>query len=75
MDTRTVAAKLGDLESDALVERLANTLPVGKAKAHCSAVGYVKTEALARLLAGTVAETEAETLGDKMNNVEADGHV
>lgn len=75
MDTRTLAAKLGDIESVALVERLANTLPVAKAKTHWNALGYVKTDALTRLPAGTVAETEAETLGDKMNNVEADGHV
>lgn len=75
MDARTLSAKLGDLEADALVERLADTLPVTEAKTHCNALGYVKTVALARLLAGTVAEAEAAKLGDKMNNVEVDGHV
>ena len=65
MDARTLAAKLGDLEADALVESLPDTLPVTEAKTHCNALGYVKTEVLARLSAGTVAEQWLRNLATK----------
>ena len=38
-------------------------------------MGYIRTELLACLLADTVAEKEAEKLGDKVNIVKANVHV
>lgn len=46
---------------------------MAEAGTYCDALGYVKTDAVADLLADTLAETETTVLGQNVNDVEADG--
>ena len=73
MDARTLAPKWAIWRPT--LKRLDDTLASCKAKTQCNALGYVRTKTLACLLTDTVAEKEAETLGDKVDTVRADGQV
>lgn len=46
---------------------------MAEAGTYCDALSYVKTDAVADLLADTLAEAETKVLGQNVNDVEADG--
>ena len=50
-----------------MVDTLADTLRVAEAGTYCDALGYVKTDAVADLLADTLAEAETKVLGVKQS--------
>ena len=67
VETETLGDKLGEVEAEALVGTLADTL----AEVEGETLGDVEAEALVDALTERLAEVLAETLGDKLGDVEA----
>ena len=69
----TVGQALNKVQAEVLIDQLPHMLPEAKAKALSDILSVLKFRALSDPLAKTLAEREAEIIGDRVFNVEADG--
>ena len=75
MEAETLFDTPGDVEAEALVDTLADTLAEVEAETLGVTLGDVEAEALVDTLADTPAEVESETLGDALGDAEAEALV
>ena len=75
MEAETLFDTPGDVEAEALVDTLADTLAEVEAEALGDTLGDFEAEAPVDILADTLAELEAETLGVTLGDVEAEALV
>ena len=75
MEAETLFDTPGDVEAEALVDTLADTLAEVEAEALGDTLGDFEAEAPVDILADTLAELEGETLGVTLGDVEAEALV
>lgn len=72
VEAGTVGQALSKVQAEVLIDQLSHMLPEARAKTLSDILSVLKFGALSDPLAKTLAEGEAEIIGDRVLNVEAD---